>query len=97
LPEIVLMVSTGADVPQEQKATWGAFLKSLTHMTGDLSSMTAPPCELSSYILYTVRVQWINKAVARHQALRVTESRIDHYQMGHRIRPYRVEVEEFWN
>ncbi len=34
----------GADVPAEQKAGWGAFIKSLAHMTGDLSSMTAPPC-----------------------------------------------------
>ena len=34
-----------ADVPQEQKAGWASFIKSLAHMTGDLSSMTAPPCE----------------------------------------------------
>jgi hypothetical protein len=34
----------GAAVPQEQKAGWGAFIKSLAHMTGDLSTMTAPPC-----------------------------------------------------
>ncbi len=32
-------------MPQEQKAGWGAFIKSLAHMTGDLSSMTAPPCK----------------------------------------------------
>jgi hypothetical protein len=35
---------SGADVPQEQKAGWTSFLKSLAQMTGDLSSMTAPPC-----------------------------------------------------
>jgi hypothetical protein len=32
-------------VPQEQKAGWASFVKSLAQMTGDLSSMTAPPCE----------------------------------------------------
>ena len=32
-------------MPQEQKAGWASFIKSLTHMTGDLSSMTAPPCK----------------------------------------------------
>ena len=36
---------TGADVPQEQKAGWASFIKSLAGMTSDLSSMTAPPCE----------------------------------------------------
>lgn len=37
--------SSGADVPPEQKAGWTSFIKQLAHMTGDLSSMTAPPCE----------------------------------------------------
>lgn len=35
----------GADVPDEQKAGWASFIKSLARMTGDLSSMTAPPCK----------------------------------------------------
>ncbi|KAI9635689.1 uncharacterized protein MKK02DRAFT_36807 [Dioszegia hungarica] len=48
----------GADVPQEQKATWGAFLKSLTHMTGDLSSMTAPPFILSPVSLTEFPAYW---------------------------------------
>ncbi len=39
------MGSKGADVPQDQKAGWASFIKSLAHMTGDLSSMTAPPCK----------------------------------------------------
>ena len=37
--------NTASDVPQEQKAGWASFIKSLAHMTGDLSSMTAPPCK----------------------------------------------------
>lgn len=40
--------SSGADVPPEQKAGWTSFIKQLAHMTGDLSSMTAPPCESQS-------------------------------------------------
>jgi hypothetical protein len=39
------MSTTGSAVPQEQKAGWASFIKSLAHMTGDLSSMTAPPCK----------------------------------------------------
>jgi hypothetical protein len=38
-------IPTGADVPADQKAGWTSFIKSLAHMTGDLSSMTAPPCK----------------------------------------------------
>lgn len=37
--------NTGADVPQEQKAGWASFIKSLASMTSDLSAMTAPPCK----------------------------------------------------
>lgn len=40
--------TSGADVPQEQKAGWASFIKSLASMTSDLSSMTAPPCEFRS-------------------------------------------------
>lgn len=36
---------SGADVPDEQKAGWASFIKNLARMTGDLSSMTAPPCK----------------------------------------------------
>ncbi|KAK4686472.1 hypothetical protein P7C73_g3653, partial [Tremellales sp. Uapishka_1] len=48
----------GADVPQEQKAGWGAFLKSLAHMTGDLSTMTAPPFILSPVSLTEFPAYW---------------------------------------
>jgi hypothetical protein len=37
--------TAAAEIPQDQKAGWTSFLKSLAHMTGDLSAMTAPPCE----------------------------------------------------
>jgi len=42
---------SGADVPQEQKAGWASFIKSLASMTSDLSSMTAPPCKLLYLLL----------------------------------------------
>ena len=48
-------MTTAADVPQEQKAGWTSFIKSLAHMTGDLSSMTAPPCTSSSSYSLDVR------------------------------------------
>ncbi|ORY23799.1 hypothetical protein BCR39DRAFT_342377 [Naematelia encephala] len=50
--------SSGADVPQEQKAGWASFLKSLAHMTGDLSSMTAPPFILSPVSLTEFPAYW---------------------------------------
>ncbi|ORX36095.1 hypothetical protein BD324DRAFT_630144 [Kockovaella imperatae] len=48
----------GADVPQEQKAGWTSFIKSLAHMTGDLSSMTAPPFILSPVSLTEFPAYW---------------------------------------
>ncbi|WOO78172.1 Protein KES1 [Vanrija pseudolonga] len=49
---------TGADVPQDQKAGWTSFIKSLAHMTGDLSSMTAPPFILSPVSLTEFPAYW---------------------------------------
>ncbi|RXK39841.1 oxysterol binding protein [Tremella mesenterica] len=49
---------TGGAVPVEQRAGWGAFLKSLAHMTGDLSSMTAPPFILSPTSLTEFPAYW---------------------------------------
>ncbi|WVR04237.1 hypothetical protein IAU60_001237 [Kwoniella sp. DSM 27419] len=49
---------TGADVPQEQKAGWTSFIKSLASMTGDLSSMTAPPFILSPTSLTEFPAYW---------------------------------------
>ncbi|WWC87414.1 uncharacterized protein L201_002303 [Kwoniella dendrophila CBS 6074] len=48
----------GADVPQEQKAGWASFIKSLAQMTGDLSSMTAPPFILSPTSLTEFPAYW---------------------------------------
>ncbi|WWC67438.1 uncharacterized protein I206_101346 [Kwoniella pini CBS 10737] len=48
----------GADVPQEQKAGWASFIKSLASMTGDLSSMTAPPFILSPTSLTEFPAYW---------------------------------------
>lgn len=48
----------GADVPAEQKAGWTSFIKSLAHMTGDLSSMTAPPFILSPVSLTEFPAYW---------------------------------------
>ncbi|BEI86733.1 hypothetical protein CcaverHIS002_0700790 [Cutaneotrichosporon cavernicola] len=48
----------GADVPQDQKAGWASFIKSLAHMTGDLSSMTAPPFILSPTSLTEFPAYW---------------------------------------
>jgi len=48
----------GADVPAEQKAGWASFIKSLTHMTGDLSTMTAPPFILSPVSLTEFPAYW---------------------------------------
>lgn len=48
----------GADVPQEQKAGWSSFIKSLAHMTGDLSTMTAPPFILSPTSLTEFPAYW---------------------------------------
>lgn len=48
----------GADVPQEQKAGWASFIKSLAHMTGDLSSVTAPPFILSPISLTEFPAYW---------------------------------------
>ncbi|TYJ55140.1 hypothetical protein B9479_004177 [Cryptococcus floricola] len=48
----------GADVPEEQKAGWASFIKSLTRMTGDLSSMTAPPFILSPTSLTEFPAYW---------------------------------------
>jgi len=45
-------------VPLEQKAGWTTFLKSLAHMTGDLSSMTAPPFILSPISLTEFPAYW---------------------------------------
>ncbi|WVQ83762.1 hypothetical protein IAT38_005906 [Cryptococcus sp. DSM 104549] len=47
-----------ADVPEEQKAGWTSFIKSLTRMTGDLSSMTAPPFILSPVSLTEFPAYW---------------------------------------
>ncbi|KAL7420715.1 Oxysterol-binding protein 4 [Cryptotrichosporon argae] len=48
-----------ADVPQEQKAGWTSFIKSLAHMAGsDLSSMTAPPFILSPVSLTEFPAYW---------------------------------------
>ncbi|OCF33954.1 oxysterol binding protein [Kwoniella heveanensis BCC8398] len=49
---------SGADVPQEQKAGWASFIKSLAQMTGDLSSMTAPPFILSPTSLTEFPAYW---------------------------------------
>lgn len=48
----------GADVPQEQKAGWASFIKSLASMTTDLSSMTAPPFILSPVSLTEFPAYW---------------------------------------
>ncbi|WWD21854.1 hypothetical protein CI109_106342 [Kwoniella shandongensis] len=48
----------GADVPEEQKAGWTSFIKSLAKMTGDLSSMTAPPFILSPVSLTEFPAYW---------------------------------------
>ncbi|KAK1926347.1 hypothetical protein DB88DRAFT_481513 [Papiliotrema laurentii] len=48
----------GADVPQEQKAGWASFIKSLASMTSDLSSMTAPPFILSPVSLTEFPAYW---------------------------------------
>jgi len=49
----------GTDVvPQEQKAGWSSFIKSLASMTGDLSAMTAPPFILSPVSLTEFPAYW---------------------------------------
>ncbi|KAI5450192.1 Oxysterol-binding protein 4 [Naganishia albida] len=49
----------GTDVvPTEQKAGWTSFIKSLASMTGDLSSMTAPPFILSPTSLTEFPAYW---------------------------------------
>ncbi|WVO15630.1 hypothetical protein L204_103290 [Cryptococcus depauperatus] len=48
----------GADVPEEQKAGWASFIKSLARMTGDLSTMTAPPFILSPTSLTEFPAYW---------------------------------------
>lgn len=48
----------GSAVPAEQKAGWASFVKSLVHMTGDLSSMTAPPFILSPTSLTEFPAYW---------------------------------------
>jgi len=45
-------------VPEAQKAGWSSFIKSLASMTGDLSSMTAPPFILSPTSLTEFPAYW---------------------------------------
>ncbi|OWZ68589.1 hypothetical protein AYX14_00792 [Cryptococcus neoformans] len=54
----------GADVPEEQKAGWASFIKSLARMTGDLSSMTAPPFILSPTSLTEFPAYWCEHPTA---------------------------------
>ncbi|KIR37886.1 oxysterol binding protein [Cryptococcus deuterogattii 99/473] len=54
----------GADVPEEQKAGWASFIKSLARMTGDLSSMTAPPFILSPTSLTEFPAYWCEHPAA---------------------------------
>ncbi|KAJ9107145.1 hypothetical protein QFC19_002805 [Naganishia cerealis] len=48
-------------VPTEQKAGWTSFIKSLASMTGDLSSMTAPPFILSPTSLTEFPAYWCER------------------------------------
>ncbi|KAJ9112671.1 hypothetical protein QFC22_006173 [Naganishia vaughanmartiniae] len=54
--------TSGTDVvPTEQKAGWTSFIKSLASMTGDLSSMTAPPFILSPTSLTEFPAYWCER------------------------------------
>ncbi|KAG8998664.1 Oxysterol binding protein [Tulasnella sp. JGI-2019a] len=48
-------------VPAAQKSSWGAFLKQLTSLSGDLSSMTAPPFILSPVSLTEYPSYWCER------------------------------------
>lgn len=58
--KLALISMPGADVPEEQKAGWASFIKSLARMTGDLSSMTAPPCKY--HLTYNDNNHWHPKS-----------------------------------
>ncbi|KAG8875299.1 Oxysterol binding protein [Tulasnella sp. 331] len=48
-------------VPAGQKSSWGAFLKQLASLSGDLSSMTAPPFILSPVSLTEYPSYWCER------------------------------------
>lgn len=54
-------MSEGEAVPAAQKQSWGAFLKQLASLSGDLSSMTAPPFILSPVSLTEYPSYWCER------------------------------------
>jgi len=55
------MSAEGGALPAAQKQSWGAFLKQLASLSGDLSSMTAPPFILSPVSLTEYPSYWCER------------------------------------